>query len=152
MILVSSQDNREGPMESFIELFGSLLALVYHCFDRMVILGHIPLLTRPENIDHFFRDVHQSGAIAAFEAEALNVHVDFPLFQRMTMPIPSGRTRVPGIEIHDTRMSRLMEVLLHCGTIIGGWRTAEIHEAILSAFGVRLKATPSPNSATISAR
>ena len=28
-----------------------------------------------------------------------------------------------------------MEVLLHCGTKIGGWRTAEIHEAMLSAFG-----------------
>jgi len=76
---------------------------------------------------------------AAFEAEALNVHVDFPLFQRMALPISSGRTRVPGIKIHDTRMIRLMEVLLHCGTKIGGWRTAEIHEAILSAFGLKAK-------------
>ena len=76
---------------------------------------------------------------AAFEAEALNVHVDFPLFQRMALPIPSGRTRVPGIKIHDTRMIRLMEVLLHCGTKIGGWRTAEIHAAILSAFGLKAK-------------
>jgi hypothetical protein len=50
-------------METFTKLFGSLLALVYHCFDRIVILGHLPLLTRPENIVHFFRDVHQSGAI-----------------------------------------------------------------------------------------
>jgi len=31
---------------------------------------------------------------AAFEAEALNVHVDFPLFQRLALPITSGRTRV----------------------------------------------------------
>lgn len=76
---------------------------------------------------------------AAFEAEALNVHVDFPLFQRMALPILSGRTRVPGIKIHDTRMIRLMEVLLHCGTKIGGWRTAEIHEAIFSAFGLTAK-------------
>jgi len=50
-------------METFTKLFGSLLVFVYHCFDRMVILGHIPLLTRPENIVHFFRDVHQSGPI-----------------------------------------------------------------------------------------
>jgi hypothetical protein len=50
-------------METFTELFGSLLALVYHCFDRIVILKHIPLLTRPENIVHFFRDVHRTGAI-----------------------------------------------------------------------------------------
>ena len=57
---------------------------------------------------------------AAFEAEALNVQVDFPLFQRLALPIISGRTRVPGIKIHDTRMIRLMEVLLHSGTKIGG--------------------------------
>ncbi len=34
-------------METFATLFGSLLAFVYHCFDRIVIPGHIPLLTRP---------------------------------------------------------------------------------------------------------
>jgi hypothetical protein len=76
---------------------------------------------------------------AAFQAEALNVHVDFPLFQRMALPISSGRTRVPGIKIHDTRMIRLMEVLLHSGTKIGGWRMAQIHAAILSAFGLNAK-------------
>jgi hypothetical protein len=50
-------------MEQFTQLFGRLLALVYHCFDRIVILGHLPLLTRPENIVHFFRDVHGVRAI-----------------------------------------------------------------------------------------
>jgi hypothetical protein len=37
-------------------------------------------------------------------------------------------------------MIRLMEVLLHSGTKIGGWRMAEIHAAILSAFGLKSKA------------
>ena len=74
---------------------------------------------------------------AAFQAEALNVHVDFPLFQRLALPITSGRSRVSGIKIHDTRIIRLMEVLLHSGTKIGGWRTAQIHQAILSAFGLK---------------
>jgi hypothetical protein len=50
-------------METFRKLFGSLLTLVYHCFDRLVILGHLPLLIRPENIVFFFRDVHHSGPI-----------------------------------------------------------------------------------------
>jgi hypothetical protein len=50
-------------MERFTQLFGHLLALVYHCFDRLVILGHLPLLTRPENLVHFFRDVHGIRAI-----------------------------------------------------------------------------------------
>jgi len=45
-------------METFCKLFGSLLAFVYHCFDRIVIQGYLPLLTRPEHIVHFFRDVH----------------------------------------------------------------------------------------------
>ena len=45
-------------METFAKLFGNLVVFVYHCFDRMVILGHMPLLTRPEHIVHFFRDVH----------------------------------------------------------------------------------------------
>ncbi len=74
---------------------------------------------------------------AAFEAEALNVHVDFPLFQRLALPITSGRSRVPGIKIQDTRMIRLMEVLLHSGTHLRGWRTAQIHQAILEAFGLK---------------
>ena len=51
-------------MEIFAKLFASLLALVYHCFDRIVILGHLPLLTRPENIVHFFRDLHQVSTIS----------------------------------------------------------------------------------------
>ena len=33
-------------MEEFARLFGSLLSFVYHCFDHIVILGHLPLLTR----------------------------------------------------------------------------------------------------------
>ena len=45
-------------METFYKLFGSLLSFVYHCFDRMVILAYLPLLTREENIVHFFRDVN----------------------------------------------------------------------------------------------
>jgi hypothetical protein len=74
---------------------------------------------------------------AAFETESLNVHVDFPLFQRLALPIISGRTRVAGIKIHDTRMIRLMQILLHAGTKIGGWRTTEIHQAILQAFSLQ---------------
>jgi hypothetical protein len=77
---------------------------------------------------------------AAFEAEALNVSIDFPLFQRLALPITSGKTRIPGIKIQDTRIIRLMEVLLHSGTKIAGWRSAEIHQAILCTFGLKVDA------------
>ena len=36
--------------------------------------------------------------------------------RRIALPIAVGSERYPGIKIHDTRMIRLMEVLLHGGT------------------------------------
>lgn len=73
---------------------------------------------------------------AGFEAQALNVHVDLPLFQRLALPVVVGKTKVAGIKIHETRMPRLMEALLHTGTQIQAWRTAEIHHAITAGFGL----------------
>ena len=64
----------------------------------------------------------------------LNVHVEFPLLQRLALPITVGTAKFPGIKIHDTRMIRLMEVLLHGGTTVGGWTAKQIHDAILTTF------------------
>src|SRR3954469_9583221 len=44
-------------MELFTQLFGDLLAFVYHCFDRIVIYGYLSGLSRPEQLVHFFRNV-----------------------------------------------------------------------------------------------
>ena len=58
---------------------------------------------------------------AGFQAQCLNVHVDFPLLQRLALPITAGSVRYPGIKIHDTRIIRLLEALLHGGnTAIAG--------------------------------
>jgi hypothetical protein len=73
---------------------------------------------------------------AGLQAECLNVHVDFPLLQRLALPITIGTAKFPGIKIHDTRMIRLMEVLLHGGTTVGGWRAKDIHAAVITAFGI----------------
>ena len=48
----------------------------------------------------------------------------------------AGKTKIAGIKIHDTRMMRLMEVLLHGGTQLNGWNSADIHQAILGTFGL----------------
>src|SRR4051812_37261014 len=74
--------------------------------------------------------------LAGIEANLLNVHVDFPLFERLAKPVVAGRTSIPGIKIQDTRMLRLMEVLLHGGSQLAGWRTAHMHRAVLEAFGI----------------
>ncbi len=47
-----------------------------------------------------------TDGLAGVEADLLNVHVDFPLFERLARPVAAGRTKMPGIKIHDTRMLR----------------------------------------------
>ena len=54
----------------------------------------------------------------------------------MALPVTSGKTKIAGIKIHDTRMMRLMEVLLHSGTQLNGWRGADIHQTILTSFAL----------------
>jgi len=46
-----------AAMELFTQLFGDVLAFVYHCFDRIVIYGYLSGLSRPEQVVHFFRNV-----------------------------------------------------------------------------------------------
>jgi hypothetical protein len=69
-----------------------------------------------------------------WQAQALNVHVDFPFFQRLALPIVCGQTKVPGIKLHDTRTIRLGEVMLHAGTAVSGWSAAELHQAVLETY------------------
>ena len=115
------------------EKFGTFLR-VEICVNRLKDLGlnkgldNLPALRQ--------KLVVVADRLAGFEADLLNVHVDFPLFQRLALPATAGRTKIPGIKIQDTRMVRLMEVLLHGGPQLVGWRTAQIHTAILEAFGL----------------
>ncbi len=108
------------------------------CVNRMKDLGLNKGLKNLECLRQ--RLVAITDRFAGFEAQSLNVHVDFPLFQRMALPVTSGKTKIAGIKINDTRMMRLMEVLLHGGTQLNGWRSAEIHQAILTAFGLTASA------------
>src|SRR6202050_323315 len=71
---------------------------------------------------------------ASFQAQCLNVHVDFPLLQRIALPINVGSVRYPGIKLHDTCIIRLLEVLLHNGSTVGGWTVKQIHDAVLTTF------------------
>jgi hypothetical protein len=52
----------------------------------------------------------------------------------MALPITIGSVRYPGIKVQDTRIIRLLEVLLHGSTQLGGWTAKEIHHAVLTAF------------------
>ena len=71
---------------------------------------------------------------AASQAQWLNVHVDFPVLQPLARPIQVGTAKVPGIKIHDTRMIRLMEVLLDGGAAIAGRRATDLQHAVVARF------------------
>ena len=115
------------------EKFATVLRLEV-CVNRLKDLG---LNKGLENLNALRQKlVAVTDRLAGFEANLLNVHIDFPLFQRLALPIPAGRSKIPGIKIQDTRMMRLMEVLLHGGSQLAGWRTAQIHESIQAAFGL----------------
>ena len=102
------------------------------CVNRLKDLG---LNNGLENLNALRQKlVAMTDRLASFEADLLNVHVEFPLFQRLALPIAYGHSKIPGIKVQDTRMMRLMEVLLHGGSQLSGWRTAQIHEAIRAAF------------------
>ena len=76
---------------------------------------------------------------ATFQSQSLNVHVDFPLLQRIALPITVGSVRYPGIKIQDVRIIRLLEVLLHNGSTVGGWTAKQIHEAVVTTFQISPK-------------
>ena len=76
---------------------------------------------------------------ASCQAQWLNVHVDFPLLQRIALPITIGSVRYPGIKIHESRIIRLLEVLLHGGSNVSGWTSKHIHQAVLTTFSLAEK-------------
>src|SRR6266851_4119584 len=115
------------------EKFGTFLRIEV-CVNRLKDLG---LNKGLENLPALRQKLMAAtDRLAGVEADLLNVHVDFPMFERLAKPVAAGRTKIPGIKIHDTRMLRLMEVLLHGGSQLAGWRTAQIHAAVLEAFGI----------------
>ena len=73
---------------------------------------------------------------AETQTSAFNVHFDFPLFQRLALPITIGNTRIPGIKIQDTRMVRLMEILLHASNQIQGFSTNTVYNRIIKSYGL----------------
>jgi len=52
------------------------------------------------------------------------------------MRMSLGSAIYPGIKFHDTRMIRLMRVLLHASTTVGGWSARQLHDVLPMSFGL----------------
>jgi hypothetical protein len=102
------------------------------CSNNLKDFGLRKSLDHLDAVRHTFQAI--TDRFAGFQAQWLNVHTDFPLLQRIALPITIGAVRYPGIKIHDTRVIRLLEVLLHGGTQVGGWTAKQVHDAVLTTF------------------
>jgi len=89
-------------------------------------LANLPLIRE--------RSIGILDRFAGLQATALNVHFDFPLLQRLALPIACANTRIAGIKIHDTRMIRLMETIMHASTCLDGWTSDLLHKNIVAAY------------------
>ena len=70
------------------------------CVNRLKDLG---LNKGLKNLDALRKKLLEvTDRLAGIEGELLNVHVDFPLFQRLALPVSRGKSKIPGIKIHDT--------------------------------------------------
>jgi hypothetical protein len=78
------------------------------CSNNLYDFGLRKGLEHLDEVRHKFQAI--ISRFAAFQAQWLNVHVDFPLLQRIGLPITIGSVRYPGIKIQDARP---LEVLLH---------------------------------------
>jgi len=75
------------------------------CSNNLYDFGLKKGLDHLDEVRHKFHGI--VSRFAAFQAQWLNVHTDFPLLQKIALPTTVGSVRYPGIKIHDTRIIRL---------------------------------------------
>jgi hypothetical protein len=66
------------------------------------------------------------------QAELLASTVDAGDLAALARPTLVGRRRVPGLELQDDRVIRVLEGLLHPGTFVADWTTREVHARLLA--------------------
>jgi len=143
---VVGQRRNLGPLGVVkLQLIGMPLAFVVKQYEKFSIFLRHEICSNnlsdfglKKGLDHLAAVREKFLAItdrlATFQAQCLNVPVEFPLLQRLALPIAVGTAKFPGIKIHDTRMIRFREALLHGDTTAGGWTAKQIQDALLTAF------------------
>ena len=67
------------------------------------------------------------------QAENLNVEIDYPLLEKLAQPCRLKSQRMAGIRLENDRTIRLLEVLMHSSSHIGGQSAADLHQTVLDA-------------------
>jgi hypothetical protein len=74
-----------------------------------------------------------------FQAYIFNNHFDFNLIAKLAKPVVVGKTKIAGIALHNKRLIRLMESLLHSGSSLSEWKTKDLHQYILDHYRLEEK-------------
>src|SRR5216684_1075848 len=68
----------------------------------------------------------------AEQAEVLASVVDAGQLGALAAPTLIGQHRVPGLKLHDDRVIRVLETLLHPGGFVRDWTTRELHTRVVA--------------------
>jgi hypothetical protein len=68
----------------------------------------------------------------AEQAEVLASAVDTGQLAALAAPTLIGQRRVPGLKLHDDRVIRLLETLLHPGGFVRDWTSRELHTRVVA--------------------
>jgi hypothetical protein len=66
------------------------------------------------------------------QAELLSSAIDTGQLAELAAPTLVGTRRVPGLKLHDDRVIRLLETLLHPGGFLRDWTTREMHSRVVA--------------------
>jgi hypothetical protein len=66
------------------------------------------------------------------QAELLASSVDAGHLAALAQTTVVGQRRIPGIKLHDDRVIRLIEVLLHPGSFVADWTTRDAHARLIA--------------------
>jgi hypothetical protein len=68
----------------------------------------------------------------AQQAELLASAVDTGQLAALAAPTLVGQRRIPGLKLHDDRVIRVLETLLHPGGFVHDWTTRELHTRVVA--------------------
>lgn len=89
-------------------------------------LEHLPtLVEKMAGTTQRYLDLH---------ADLLDSTVDAGHLAALAQPTIRGQRRIPGIRLHDERVLRLLEVLLHPGGLLADWTTADLRTHVLARY------------------
>jgi hypothetical protein len=69
-----------------------------------------------------------------FQTEVFNNTSDTGALAELAKPILIGKRRIPGLKLQDNRLLRLLDVLLHDGSSLTEWTTAQLYTLVLKKY------------------